>query len=297
MELISKNKIVSLLCVVALYLTSCVPQKQVTSTKKQLTEVDAQLQQHSTDLKSLDQKRQNKKDKNEIDDTASTRLNKFIGQTNSEIDKLIAQNTLFIGTTSVNKDDWERLQTALTVSKSTSKLIGNKVALIDELINRTTVIKLEQDLIFGLGQYVLSPANANNINKVFAPATKEIDYFIKKYPDFPLSLIITARGYADATTISESSGLYRSLQERLKMSGRPPTAEDLNKELSSARAESVIKLLKTYSISKSADGTDIKVLHLFEGKGDKFPDPKITDYKADDPRRRIVLLFWSLFPD
>ena len=81
------------------------------------------------------------------------------------------------------------------------------------------------------------------------------------------------------------------------MSGRPPTAEDLNKELSSARAESVIKLLKTFSISKSADGTDIKVLHLFEGKGDKLPDPKITDYKADDPRRRVVLLFWSLFPD
>ncbi len=287
----------SLCSIVTVTFFSCVPQKQVTTTKQQLTEVDAQLQQHSTDLKSLDQKHQTKKDKNEIDDTASNRLNKFIGQTNSEIDKLIAQNTLLIGTTSVNKDDWERLQAALTVSKSTSKLIGNKVALIDELINRTTVIKLEQDLIFGPGQYVLSPANANNINKVFAPATKEIDYFIKKYPDFPLSLVITARGYADATTISESSGLYRSLQERLKMSGRPPTAEDLNKELSSARAESVIKLLKTYSISKSADGTDIKVLHLFEGKGDKFPDPKLTDYKADDPRRRVVLLFWSLFPD
>ena len=283
--------------VVAVTFFSCVPQKQVASTKKQLTEVDAQLQQHSTDLKSLDQKRQIKNDKNEIDDTASNRLNKFIGQTNTDIDKLVSQNTLLIGSTSVNKDDWERLQAALTVSKSTSKLIGNKVALIDELINRTTVIKLEQDLIFGPGQYVLSPANANNISKVFAPATKEIDYFIKKYPDFPLSLVITARGYADATTISESSGLYRSLQERLKMSGRPPTAEDLNKELSSARAESVIKLLKTFSISKSADGTDIKVLHLFEGKGDKLPDPKITDYKADDPRRRVVLLFWSLFPD
>ena len=283
--------------VVTVTFFSCVPQKQVASTKNQLTEVDAQLQQHSTDLKSLDQKRQIKNDKNEIDDTASNRLNKFIGQTNTDIDKLVSQNTLLIGSTSVNKDDWERLQAALTVSKSTSKLIGNKVALIDELINRTTVIKLEQDLIFGPGQYVLSPANANNISKVFAPATKEIDYFIKKYPDFPLSLVITARGYADATTISESSGLYRSLQERLKMSGRPPTAEDLNKELSSARAESVIKLLKTFSISKSTDGTDIKVLHLYEGKGDKLPDPKITDYKADDPRRRVVLLFWSLFPD
>lgn len=283
--------------VVALTFFSCVPQKQVTSTKQQLTVIDSDLQQHSNNLKSLDQKRQNKKDENEIDDTASYRLKNFIGQTNTEIDKIVAQNTILIGNTAVNKDDWNRLQAALTVSKSTSKLIGDKVALIDELINRNTVIKLEQDLIFGSGQYVLSPFNANIISKVFAPATKEIDYFIKKYPDFSLSLVITARGYADATTISENSGLYKNLQERLKMSGKPPTSEDLNKELSSARAESVIKLLKTFSISKSADGNDIKVLHLYEGKGDKFPDPKITDYKADDPRRRIVLLFWSLFPD
>jgi hypothetical protein len=158
---------------------------------------------------------------------------------------------------------------------------------------------LEQDVIFDPGQYNLSPAVAFTIGKMFEPVTKEIDYFINKYPDFPLSLVITAKGYADATTIAEGTNLYKKLVERMKLSGKSPLSnEDLNKELSTARAESVITLLKTFTVGKSADGTTIKnILYLYEGKGERFPNPKISDYKTDDPRRRMVLLFWSIFPD
>ena len=70
-------------------------------------------------------------------------------------------------------------------------------------------------MIFGPGQYNLSPAVAFTIGKMFEPVTKEIDYFINKYPDFPMSLVITAKGYADATTISETSNLYKKIVERL----------------------------------------------------------------------------------
>ena len=254
---------------------------------------------HSKKLKELDKLRQQKQDENEMDDTASYRIQKFIGITNSEIDKIVGQNQILIGDVPVNKNDWNRLQKALSFSKSTEKLIGNKVSLITELINRNTVVKLDQDVIFGSGQYTLTPDVTNTISKIFEPVTKEIDYFINKYPDFPLSLVITAKGYADATTIVESSNLYKKLVERMRLSGKKPlTNEDLNKELSTARAQSVIELLQTFTVGKSADGTTIKnVLYLYEGKGEKFPIPKINDYKIDDSRRRIVLLFWSIFPD
>jgi hypothetical protein len=234
-----------------------------------------------------------------MDDTASYRIQKFIGITNSEIDKIVGQNQILIGDLAVNKNDWLRLQKALTFSKQTEKLIGDKVSLITELINRNTVVMLEQDVIFDPGQYNLSPAVAFTIGKMFEPVTKEIDYFINKYPDFPLSLVITAKGYADATTIAEGTNLYKKLVERMKLSGKSPLSnEDLNKELSTARAESVITLLKTFTVGKSADGTTIKnILYLYEGKGERFPNPKISDYKIDDPRRRMVLLFWSIFPD
>ena len=297
----NSNKIQYLLfiIVVAANLFSCVPQKKVTTHKQDLATVDSLLLGHSKKLKELDKLRQQKQDENEMDDTASYRIQKFIGITNSEIDKIVGQNQILIGDVPVNKNDWNRLQKALSFSKSTEKLIGNKVSLITELINRNTVVKLDQDVIFGSGQYTLTPDVTNTISKIFEPVTKEIDYFINKYPDFPLSLVITAKGYADATTIVESSNLYKKLVERMRLSGKKPlTNEDLNKELSTARAQSVIELLQTFTVGKSADGTTIKnVLYLYEGKGEKFPIPKINDYKIDDPRRRIVLLFWSIFPD
>jgi hypothetical protein len=44
---------------------------------------------------------------------------------------------------------------------------------------------------------------------LFEPAAKEIDLFIRKYPDFPLTLVITAIGYADGTAVAEGSALYK----------------------------------------------------------------------------------------
>lgn len=288
-----------LIVVIAMHLFSCVPQREVTTHKQDLAVIDSQLANHQKKLQELDKLRQQKQDLNEMDDTASYRIQKFIGLTKTEIDKIIGQNEILIGDVSVNKNDWGRLQQALTFSSSTEKLIKDKISLITELINRNTVVKLEQDVIFGPGQYNLSPSVAYNIGKIFEPVTKEIDYFLNKYPDFPLSLVITAKGYADGTAIAEGSNLYHKLVERMRLSGKSPlTNEDLNKELSNARAESVINLLKTFTIGKSVDGSNIKnILFLYEGKGEKYPDPKINEYKINDPKRRIVLLFWSIFPD
>jgi len=294
-----KKQHLLLIIVIAVNLFSCVPQREVTTHKQDLAKVDTLLLNHSKKLKELDKQRQQKEDENEISDTASYKIKKFIGMTNEEIDKIVGQNEILIGDVSVNKSDWLRLQKALTFSSRTEKLINDKVSLITELINRNTVVKLEQDVIFGPGQYNLSPAVAFTIGKMFEPVTKEIDYFINKYPDFPMSLVITAKGYADATTIGEGSHLYKKIVERMRLSGKKPlTNEDLNNELSTARAESVIKLLQTFTVGKSADGKTIKnILYLFEGKGEKFPDNKIKDYGINDPRRRMVLLFWSIFPD
>jgi flagellar motor protein MotB len=277
---------------------SCVPQQKAMSHKQQLAVLDSQLEQHSRKLKDLDAQRQLKQDQNEIDDTASARIQKYIGLTTTEIDKLVTQNSIHIGNTVVNKDDWNKLQKALTISQKTSKLINDKVNFITDLINRNMVIKLDQDVLFESGKYTVTPGLATAIGKFFEPAAREIDLFTKKYPDFPLSLVITAKGYADGTTISESSQLYRDLVESLKLSGKAPDDKQLNKELSRKRAKAVIELFEKFTKDRSVDGGSVKnVLYLYEGKGDLLPNPKITDYSINDPRRRIVLLFWSVFPE
>ena len=125
------------------------------------------------------------------------------------------------------------------------------------------VVKLDQDVLFEPGKYSVSPALVETISKLFEPAAKEIDLFTKKYPDFPLSLIITARGYADATAISEGSSLYRDLKERLSMSVKEPDNKELNKELSRARAEAVRNLFQKFAESRTDNAIFLnKVLHL-----------------------------------
>jgi len=282
----------------ALNLFSCVPQKQVSSSKKDLTTINSQLGDNSNTLKKLDALRSNKEKQNEIDDTANARIKKFIDRTNTEIDTLIKNNTILIGETVVDKSDWERLKSTLSFSRSASKRINDKILFLNDLINRNMVVKLDQDVLFEPGKYSVDPSQVETISKLFEPAAKEIDMFTKKYPDFPLSLVITSKGYADATSISEGSQLYRDLKERVSMSNPNPDSKELNKELSKARAEAVRNLFKKFADSRSDNQIFLnKVLHLWEGKGETLPDPKLTDYKVNDPRRRVVLLFWSVFPD
>ena len=284
--------------IVSLTLFSCLPQKKIVSTKKDLAAIDSQLVIHSNQLKKLDVERQNKQDQNEIDDTTNSRIQKFINKTNAEIDTLINQNTILIGETVVNKDDWKRLLSTLSSSRISSKKIGDKISFLSDLISRNMVVKIDQDVLFEPGKYTIAPEMANAIGKLFEPAAKEIDLFTRKYPDFPLSLVITAKGYADATSISEGSSLYKDLKDRLKLNNPNPDTKELNKELSNARAQQVSEFFKKFAAGRSADGSNLKnVLYLYEGKGDRFPDPKVTDYRVDDPRRRVVLLFWSVFPD
>ncbi len=283
---------------IALNLFSCVPQKQVTSSKKELTTINTQLGDNTNTLQKLNAIRSNKETQNEIDDTANARIKKYIDKTKSEIDTLINNNTIVIGETVVDKSDWERLKSTLSFSSNSAKRINDKIVFLNDLINHNMVVKLDQDVLFEPGKYSVYPALVETISKLFEPAAKEIDLFTKKYPDFPLSLVITSKGYADATAIGEGSSLYRDLKERLSMSTKDPDSKELNKELSKARAEAVRNLFKKFADSRSDNQIFLsKVLHLYEGKGESLPDPKVTDYKVNDPRRRVVLLFWSVFPD
>ena len=283
---------------ISLLLASCVPQKKAAVAKKNLASINKQLGQYQDSLQNLDQLRQNKQSQNEIDDTASARFQHFIDSTNSEIRILISENNVLIGDTKISREDWDHLNKSLFNSQQASDKINKKVTMLTDLLNRNTVIKLDQDILFESGKYTVGNDVADAIGKFFEPAAREIDLFVKKYPDFPLSLIITAKGYADGTTIGEGTQLYKDLVARLKLRTTSPDAKELNRELSRARAESVITLFKKFTVSRSEGGANVRnIAYIYEGKGDAFPNPKISDYKADDPRRRVVLLYWSVFPD
>lgn len=281
-----------------LLLASCMSARKTARYKGQLTVLDSQLVVHRQQLKQLDEKREAKERQNQIDDTANTRISQFIERTRRDIDTLIQDNTVLINGNVVSREDWNELKRGFSATLKAEKIINRKKLLLEDLVNRNMVIKLDQDVLFAPGSYTVAPELVNDISKLFVPAAEEIERFSKKYPDFTLSLVITAKGYADATSIAEGSTLYRNLKERLRLSNANPDSRELNKELSRARAEAVKKLFEAYANSRADNGIYRKnVLYLYEGKGEEFPDPKIGNYSVNDPRRRIVLLFWSIFPD
>lgn len=249
-------------------------------------------------MSKLDAKREGKENQNEIDDTANVRIKRYIDNTKAEIDTLLKGNSIVIGETVIDRNDWERLKNALSFNRNSSKKINDKIDFLNDLITRNLVVKLDQDVIFEPGQYRVSPTVAESMTKQFEPAIREIDLFTKKYPDFPLSLVITAKGYSDATIIPPGSQLYRDLKQRLNLNSSEPDNRELNKELSRARAEGVKLLFQRFANTRGDNRIfNSKVLYLYEGKGEMYPDPVVSDYRSNDPRRRVVLLFWSVSPE
>jgi flagellar motor protein MotB len=284
------------ICSTILLLISCVSQKKIIAEWERLRNKEALLAGREKSLTDLNTELTQKAMLNEIDDSSAAKIKRIIGISKAELDKLQAQNEILTGKTSVSKADWPEIRKSLELTDELLKSTADKLALINDLLSRPLVIRIDQDIIFEPGQYKVSASQALNMPRVFEPAANEIDAFIKKYPDFDLSLIVNANGFADATAIAEGSALYRDLKARVNSPAA--SGRELNKELSRLRAEEVIELFKKYYSSRPRPGKNVKnIIFSFEGKGDELPNPRASDYKTDDPRRRVVLLFWSVFPE
>lgn len=79
--------------------------------------------------------------------------------------------------------------------------------MINDLLSRTLVLKIDDDIIFEPGKYKVSAVAAQTISKIFDPAANEIESFVKKYPGVDLSVVINADGFADGTSIAEGTSL------------------------------------------------------------------------------------------
>jgi flagellar motor protein MotB len=278
------------------FIASCTSQKKVIAKWEDLRNKETQLSASEKRLDSLNVSIYQKAQRNEIDDTTVARIQRFIGLSKKEIDKIQAQNEILRGKTMVDKEDWPAIRSNLELADETLKSTTGKLEMIADLLSRSLVIKLDQDIIFEPGQYKISVATNQTVSKIFEPVATEIELFIKKYPDYDLSLVVNANGFADGTSIAEGSALYKDLKARIKTT--TTSDKEMNKELSRLRAEEVIGLFKNYFDTRfGANKLISNTLFTFEGKGDELPNPKIADYKADDARRRVVLLYWSVFPE
>lgn len=210
------------------------------------------------------------------------------------------------------------LQEKLNSPKELSKdftLIKTKILIIDSVVNKNAIAReyvfqmIDEGLtkstphpfslaaFFGPGGFKIPGSKYDLAKTYFSPVIDSLIKFSNNYASVMRTASIIVNGYADAANISKGSTLYRTLSKYLNTEN--PTKQELNTALSALRAEEISKLLTKILKERFPDFMliDRIVFEAIEtGQGEKFPDPLIKNYKDNDERRRIVVIFWNVLP-
>jgi outer membrane protein OmpA-like peptidoglycan-associated protein len=150
---------------------------------------------------------------------------------------------------------------------------------------------------FGPGKYEIPAEKLAQSNSMFTPILDSVAAFYNKYTDIDKFATLRIIGFADGIGFNKNSSIYDSLTSMLADS--LATKQALNSKLSELRAKKIADVLDEMLAKKIDNYTAIRnldFLFLETGKGEAYPSKKISDYKEDDERRRVVLIFWNILP-
>lgn len=179
------------------------------------------------------------------------------------------------------------IQSALTDLKS-----------LNDLYDISTFTQFETATFFPTGGYSISADKMEDAKKSIEPIVKRIIKFFGEHPRQRFVAVVVCYGFSDETPVSKDSDLYPNLLAKMNKSN--PTRQEMNSKLSELRAKTIATLL--VDLIKVNEGMvpnpklinyDIKWL----GKGEELPYPdRVSDYQANDKRRRMVSLIWNVLP-
>jgi hypothetical protein len=174
-----------------------------------------------------------------------------------------------------------------------------KLSMIDAGLDWAKQNKFELGAFFGPGKFIIPDEKYSGAIQLFTPVIDSLKLFSNLYADVKRTAFLVTLGFADAGGFNPESEVYKLLADSLK--NPAPEKAALNELLSTWRAQQIGNLLEHSLIKKkSTEFVNIdKVDFTFcsYGKGEAFPSRTITDYTATDPRRRVVLIYWSVLPD
>ncbi len=275
---------------------SCVSQQKVRAYKAVIAEAKTISQESLHNLNKADSIRAAKFSAGVLDTMSNEMLNRYIDSL-----KRVSMNHL--------KDDSIMSKTKLIphnkqfITAKAYRLIQeakthlDNVNLVNELLSTNTFTQLSMSSLFEPGQYILDGDSKLKAISAFQPVINDLLKFAEKFPGKRLTATIVVIGYADEMPVDPSSELVTTLMA--KMTKTDVTRQELNKELSRLRAGSASIILRQIFITEKNASDKFQQLSmemLTQGRGEDFPDASITDYKADDERRRVVNVFWTLLP-
>jgi hypothetical protein len=128
--------------------------------------------------------------------------------------------------------------------------------------------------------------------KAFVPVFDKMMAFAIKYSGKQLQATMVVLGFADEQGYTEDSPLYKDLSSAIQSAN--PIRQQLNIEISKRRATTISKILKEIS-DNMLIVQKLEVQFVAQGRGEHRPNPSITNYTPDDERRRVVIIYWSVF--
>lgn len=238
----------------------------------------------------------------EIADSIKAKINKF----SNDLDSF--KNAINFIDSKINTSRWSYVNNKTKIDESFG-LIDRYKSKSNYRLRRFTMINESLDIIvnqqhmfdlaafFGPGKYDIPEDKKVIVEKSFSPLIDSLVKFYNKYGDVDKKATLVILGYADGSGYSPESEIYKSIIEKLNDS--TATKEKMNQQLSEWRAINIGNLMELSIEKKIPTYKDIKsidFLFVEKGKGEEYPSKRITDYKTEDERRRIVLLFWNILP-
>lgn len=245
-------------------------------------------------LDSVDSKRASKQAAGELDATTDSVMHAYITRLRDSIQNRIQQYDALLAASSRKKRKLRKAHEYFNYVSTLYKSDLANVLFFDELLAANTFTKLNTAVFFGPGEYRVADPKA--AEKLLNEVTRKVLDFSEKHSDRTLYASFIVLGYADQQDYVPGSDLYKDLTSNATTSS--PSRIQLNVEMSNRRANAITSILRNqYRLLRSNYQNSKIVPSFFSiGKGEQLPAGNITDYKAIDERRRVVLIYWSVLP-
>jgi hypothetical protein len=279
----------NLIFFVCVILTGC---SSVKSIKSDMTSQRLRLENMLAPIDSLDKKRAEKLKNGQLDEKTDSIARAYIARLKDSIASRLQRFDAL--SDNIGADKRAAVAYLNAVKDSYKKELDN-ILFFDDLFDASTFSRLNTAAFFAPGQYMPEEATYNKAKTIMDQIVGDALKFSTRYTRRKLKAMFIVTGYADEEAIAPGSELYQSLAASVSN----PDRKVLNRELSARRATAIKDILEKeyYQLNKDNQSRNLSTTFLSIGKGEALPGGEITDYKAIDERRRVVLLYWSMVPE
>ena len=270
-----------------------------------IARTNAQQVNEQSMIEKIEEQKNTRRNNGDIDSTIDAKIQERLNQGSRGTDS-VKEFTAALSASLENRKTFRKTYRSIIKSKiiflrSKEEMFEKRVlnyGLIEDVLNNARQSQFDLASFFGLGEFMIPADKMEQATVAFAPIVDSIMKLAAKYPSIAKNSTIVLKGYADATGIVPGSVLFYRLANELGQDN--PSDADMNLALSKLRAESISEVVSKILVKKQREllqlQTIITIELVQEGRGEEKPNAAITNYTAQDARRRIVLLFWSMLP-